>query len=428
MPKSVNDKGEFPQRVLSRFLTQIASLVLSVITSAIIARWLGPTGKGVFGLALLVPGMLMLFMSGGIDVANVYFVASRRLDVSRLTANSVMCALLSTVMGAGIAVGLVASGWLEIVARGVPGWLCLFATLGFPVGLLSSYFIAVLLGLQRIAAINMINLAQSAGTLGLTLLLVVGFHLDVFGAVLASLGAGVMSLAATSILLSREGGAFIPRWETSVVRPILFFGLKEHIGNMLQFFNYRLDMFIVNYFLGASSVGIYSVSVGLAELLWRLPNAVGFVMLPKAAAAQPQLLNRFTPRVLRTTMGLSALGALGLMFLGRPLIQFLYAAAFIDSYTPMLALLPGVVLLGGVKVLSSDITGRGYPAYNSINAGVAVALTVFLDLVLIPRYGVIGAAIASSIAYTGQFLVAIVCYLAISRFPREAAQVRVSAP
>ncbi|PTL34904.1 hypothetical protein CLG94_12460 [Candidatus Methylomirabilis limnetica] len=70
----------------------------------------------------------------------------------------------------------------------------------------------------------------------------------------------------------------------------------------------------------------------------------------------------------------------------------------------------------------------GRPAYNSINAGVVVALTVVLDLVLIPRYGVIGAALASSIAYTGQFLIAIICYLAISRSAREATPLQASVP
>jgi O-antigen/teichoic acid export membrane protein len=427
MLRRPND-GDFSQKVISTFFTQILNLFLSLATSAIIARWLGPAGKGVLGLALLVPGMMVLLLGGGIEVANVYFTASRRLDVACLTANSVAFALLSTIVGAGIAVGLIAGGWLEIVARGVPGWLYLIAMLGLPVGLLSSYFRAVLLGLQRIVTINMINLAQSGGALVLTLLLLVGFHLGLFGAVMASLGAGTIGLIATSVLLSREGGAFAPRWDPSVMRVTVSFGLKEHIGNALQFFNYRLDMFIVNYFLGSSIVGIYSVSVGLAELLWRLPNAVGFVMLPKVATMQPESLNRFTPHVLRTTMGLTALGALGLVMLGKPLIQMIYASAFVGAYVPMLVLLPGVVLLGGVKVISSDITGRGHPAYNSINSGVALALTVVLDLLLIPRYGIIGAAMASSIAYTAHFLIAIAFYLAVSRSAREATPMQVPMP
>ena len=71
-------------------------------------------------------------------------------------------------------------------------------------------------------------------------------------------------------------------------------------------------------------------------------------------------------------------------------------------------------MLGASKVLTNEITGRGYPHYNSINAGVALILTVILDLLLIPRYGISGAALASSVAYSVILFVAIGFYIAVS--------------
>ena len=73
------------------------------------------------------------------------------------------------------------------------------------------------------------------------------------------------------------------------------------MGNVLQFFNYRLDLFLVNYFLGPSGVGIYTVAVSMGEMLWYLPNAVSFVIFPKAANTSKEAMNRFTPRVSRHT-------------------------------------------------------------------------------------------------------------------------------
>jgi O-antigen/teichoic acid export membrane protein len=251
--------------------------------------------------------------------------------------------------------------------------------------------------------------------------------LGLFGALLAPLASGALSLVVFGILLRRKGGVLRPRWNYSVARSTLSFGLRAHIGNVLQFFNYRLDMFILNCFLGPANVGIYVVSVKLAELLWYLPNAVSFVIFPKAAASSPEEMNVFTPRVFRTTLGLTALGAVGLAFVGRPVINFVFSSAFIGAYVPMLTLLPGVILLGGAKVLTNEIAGRGYPHYNSINAGLALVLTVVFDLLLIPRHGVIGAALASSIAYTGIFITAIGFYLAVSRGAKEKSQIEVSA-
>ncbi len=410
----------FQQQVITTLLAQVAVFVFSFATAAIIARQLGPEGKGIVNLSLLLPGMLGLFLSGGIGVGNVYFAGSKRLDVSTLATNSVTFAALATLVGIALVGSLVVTGWLEVLLPGVPVWLVLLAMLGLPFRLLSGYLSNILQGLQRIFSVNVVNSAQGMFTLAFTMLLVVGFRQGIGGAVLASLGAVILGLVVLIAFLRREGCALGLRWDGTVMRSTLTFGLKGHIGNVLQFFNYRLDMFIVNLFLGPASVGIYSVSVALAELLWYLPNAVSFVIFPKAAASTPEALNAFTPRVFRITVGLTALGALGLVLLGKPLIELVYSSAFIDAYVPMLVLLPGVVLLGGGKVLTNEIAGRGYPHYNSVNAGLSFALTVMLDLVLIPRYGVVGASLASSLAYTAVFAAAIGFYLVVSRRTGEA--------
>jgi O-antigen/teichoic acid export membrane protein len=127
----------------------------------------------------------------------------------------------------------------------------------------------------------------------------------------------------------------------------------------------------------------------------------------------------FTPQVLLMTLGLISLGAIALAVIGKSLIELVYSSAFSDAYGPMVALLPGIVFLGGAKVVCTDIVGRGYPAYNSINTGCALVITVILDIILIPRYGVTGAAIASTIAYTTIFFTAIVFYALVRRSGRR---------
>jgi O-antigen/teichoic acid export membrane protein len=419
-------KGQFGQNVGATFVTQIIKLALGIANVAIIARFLGPEGKGMLALALLVPGMLGLFLSGGIEVANVYFAGSRRLDVPTLSANSVAFTILATIAGLGVAIGLGAAGWLKVIVPGVPVWILLIAMLGFPINLVNGFFSTILQGLQRIVTLNLISLFNGFLTLILTLLLVVVLRFHLLGALIATLVSALSSLAVVVFFLRREGGVFIPRWKHSVVRSTLSFGLKGQIGNMLQFFNYRLDMFILNVFLGAANVGIYTVSVKLAELLWYLPNAVGFVIFPKAAASKPEEMNIFTPKVFLITLGLTALGGLGLTLVGRPVINIVFSSLFSAAYVPMLVLLPGVVLLGGAKVLTNEIAGRGYPHYNSANSGLALVITVVLDLFLIPRYGVLGAALASSIAYIVIFLTAIGFYLTVSRRTKETSAIQVS--
>ena len=157
----------------------------------------------------------------------------------------------------------------------------------------------------------------------------------------------------------------------------------------------------------------------MAEILWFFPNAVGFVIFPKATATKPEAMSAFTPKVFWITLGVTALGAMGLVVLGKSFIQLIYSLNFVGAYLPMLVLLPGVILLGGAKVLTNEIAGRGYPQYNSLNAGIAFILTVIFDLILIPRYGILGAALASSISYAVGFFASVTFYLMISRRIRE---------
>jgi len=407
--------GRFRQQVGTTFFAHIMSAFFAIINAAVVARVLGVEGKGILSLLLLVPNMLGLFLGCGIGVANIYYTGSKRWDVATLVRNSIGMTILMSGVGIIGVIGAMISGLLPIVLPNVPLLLVFVALIGFPLNLLSSYLATILQGLQRIFTLNALSVMQSVITLVLNLVLVVGFNTGIIGALSASLLAMTVNLGIIVFLLRQAGARFRPAWNLAVMRSTLSYGLRGYIGNVLQFFNYRLDLFIVNYFLGAAGTGIYSVSVALAELLWYLPNAVGFVIFPKAAASKPEMMNRFTPRVFGITLALTLLGGLGLAVIGRPFIGIVYSTDFLPAYVPLLVLLPGVILLGSAKVLTNEIAGRGYPHYNSINSGLALIVTIGLDLLLIPRYGVLGASMASSIAYTLIFFTAIGFYYMVSR-------------
>lgn len=405
----------FVRQVGTTLLSQSLMLLLSLATAAITARWLGPVGKGQLSLVLLLPGMIQLFLGFGINTANVYFAGSQRLSVSELTYNSVMFALLGTFLGFVIVLLLVICHLFPVFLPGVPVGFVLLGMLVLPLGLVSSNFSSVLQGLRRILTLNFLSVLQAVLAILLLLLFVVWLDMGVAGAILASLAASLCLLAGTVLCLRREGGSFWPKWNRRVIGLTLDYGLKGYAGNLLQFFNYRLDALIVNAFIGSAAVGIYGVAVVLAELLWQLPNSVSFVIFPKAAGTDREKMNRFTPRVFWIVLAISLVGAIMLTLGGKLIIRLIFSTSFLDAYVPLLILLPGVVLLGIGKVLTNDIAGRGYPQYNSIISGAALVITVTLDLALIPRMGIVGAALAATVAYSLTFVLAVVFYLVVSR-------------
>jgi len=407
--------GRFTRQVAVTLLSQVLALGFALATSAIVARWLGQVGKGIVTLALLVPGLLVLFLEGGLAAANIYFAGSRRLGVADLTQNALAYLFLVLPLGAAVFALLYLTGWLGQLVPGVPLWLLLISILEFPFRLLIGGFCGILRGLQRITLVNGVTLADGLVTLLLTVLLVIVVPMGPAGALLASLGAVLVNTIWVSILVRRFGGRLFPRWRRPVLAATLSYGLRGYVANVLTFFNYRLDMLLVNRFLGPGGVGVYSVSVRLAELLWYLPNAISFVLFPKAAATRASEMNAFTPRVLRATLALTGIGAVVLAVVGRPLIVGIYSSTFVSAYLPLLLLLPGIVLLGGGKVLTNEVAGRGFPHYNSLASALGLVFTVVFDLTLIPRWGVAGASVASTVAYGATFAASIFFYRLASR-------------
>jgi O-antigen/teichoic acid export membrane protein len=408
-------QGSFSQQVASTFFVQSLTLGIALVNGAIIARSLGTEGKGLVQLSMLIPAMLNLFLSGGLGVANVYFSGKQLLPINAISRTSVTYVILATGIGFLLAVLVFMMGWVKTFLPGVSTTLYILALLGLPLELLRNFLLSILQGLRKIKWLNKISVLYALTLLLSTLILVVVLPLGLSGAVIAYLFASFIGCLLAIYHLRFVGGEFVPRWEWSEVKSLLSYGLRGYVGNLLQFYNYRLDNFIVNYYMGSSAVGIYSIAVRLAELLWRFPDAVGFVIFPKAAATEALAMNRFTPRIFRLTLVITLVGGLGLALVGRPFIIMIYGTAFASAFYPLLWLLPGVVLLGAAKVLTNEIAGRGFPHYNSLNSGLALLLTVIFDLLLIPNWGITGAAAASSIAYGAIFVTSLLAYWRVSR-------------
>jgi O-antigen/teichoic acid export membrane protein len=97
---------------------------------------------------------------------------------------------------------------------------------------------------------------------------------------------------------------------------------------------------------------------------------------------------------------MTLVGAVVMFVVSRQLILFVFGSGMMPALHPLWLLLPGIVTLTASKVISSYLSGIGKPTYSTFIGAGTVILTIALDLLLIPRYGINGAAAASSIVYT----------------------------
>ena len=153
---------------------------------------------------------------------------------------------------------------------------------------------------------------------------------------------------------------------------------------------------------GLPAQGLYSIAVVLAEKLSHIPQSVQVVLFPKLSSMDVDDANELTPRVLRSSLFLTAVAGAVLYFLSRPLLVLFYSTEFLPALEAFRILIPGIVMLSVAKILASDFSGRDRRLYQTAATGVAFAVNVGLCFLWIPQHGIAGAAWASTAAYTLQ--------------------------
>ncbi|MBF2052871.1 MAG: polysaccharide biosynthesis C-terminal domain-containing protein [Candidatus Sericytochromatia bacterium] len=186
---------------------------------------------------------------------------------------------------------------------------------------------------------------------------------------------------------------------------LIQYGYKAHLSNILAFLNYKADIFLVNFFLGPASTGVYIVAVQIAERLWMLSQAAGTILLPHLSSLNQREDERakITPVVTRMVLFVTFLGAIFIAVIGFVLLHLLFGHKFRPSFAPLLLLLPGMVLGAASRILANDIASRGKPEINMYSSLIVIIVNIIGNIVLIPEFGLSGAALATSIAYSVNF-------------------------
>jgi len=399
---------------LMTFGTRVGTVLVNIPTSILVARLLGAEGQGSYASAVIFPTTFAFIGLLGGDAAHTYFLSRKRFPLAQINGQSALLTLLfSAVLVPGYLVFVrLYDGVGTVAFRTV---LTIGAAL-IPILIAKYLSIALLLGLQRIRWFNAANLLQAVALLILMVLNLFVFRAGVMGAVIAYMASEATVTLLAFRLARREAkdGPLFERPTRALLKRSLVYGLQGHIGNVLIQFTYRFDMFLVLSIAGLPAQGLYSIAVILAEKLSHIPQSVQVVLFPKLSSLEVEEVNRLTPRVLRSSLALTAIAAAVLYLLSKPLLSLFYGAEFAASLAPFRVLVPGIVALTVARILSSDLSGRDKRIYHTGSTAVAFALNIALCLVWIPRYGIVGAAWASTISYTLQSVLMLIFFRKLS--------------
>jgi O-antigen/teichoic acid export membrane protein len=376
-------------------LFQVAALVGITI---LVTRVTGAHGRGIYTLAGSVAMLAALVTTLGISWAGIYYIGKGQFPLAQVASTLLTVSIVTAgVAVAGLAVlyFLFQHTYFHEVST-TQALLMLALAAFFQIATTTA---SIVLGLNRPLHYAAISMIQVVVALVIQIILAASGSLTATSALVALAVGAATSAAYGLVLVGREVPLRLGL-DSEVLRSFFKFGIRGYAANLMMLLSYRLDALIVNGLRGVASVGYYSVATAMAETLTY--GAIGFalVIFPQVSSVERKEADRITPVVCRNAVFMTLAGAVVMFLVSRQLIQFVFGSAMTPALQPLWLLLPGIVSLAPVRVISSYLSGIGKPIYTTYIAAGSVILTVVLDLLLIPPYGINGAAAASSIVYT----------------------------
>lgn len=407
-------KTSFLKATSITLVTRVINLCIGILVSILLARLLGPEQRGIYALALLIPSFAAMFTGVGLGPSTIYFLGKKKYPPQTIAGTNITISVYISITAVLLTVGFIIL-FKETFLLGVPVYAFVLVVCAIPFVKFTSILTTVVLGIHKYVAYNVINIVHvttQAALFGL-LLLVSAFNLS--SVLIVYLIATVVVFTVAIIYLKKQLGTFTLKIDREYLKDAFSYGLKAYLGTIISFLHLRIDQLIINFFLNPVAVGFYAISAGLTERLWLLSESAGTILFPRISSESDETeKKRFTPLLCRNILLLTVVGAGTLFYLGRWLIELLYSTEYLDSIPAFKILLIGTIFVSGSKILANDISGRGKPLINSYINGVSLVVNILLNIILIPQYGIVGAAWATTISYSMVFLVRLIAYIKIS--------------
>jgi len=422
------DRLPVPSSALGNLFAKLLMVGLGLAITVVVARQ-GPVVQGAFALFMAVESaMLTLFSGLGLWLA-------RRLSQEANTPVTRARPMLLGVLRAAVGLGLLASAGMlawSLVAEQMPYTQLWLLALAAPFLLLVPTATGLWLGQGRMLPINVAQVAQPAlvlAGLGGAFWLVDGTQ-RVGPVVLGVLIAWVSAKALVGVLTAfwslrdatqRDLGlehpaATHPRWRHEW-RFVAVIG----VTNLVSLLNYRASLFLVEHFHGLASVGTYSVAIQVAELLWLVSSAVTMSLYARIGAPDRAQAAFDTLRAVRFNVLVTVVAAPVLWALAAWAVPWVMGEAYTASLLPLAALLPGVAAYAAASSLSAFYTNHlGRPHLSGMVAGLSLGVSVLAGWWLIPAWGSLGAAVASTTGYLLAIVVGTHLFLREAGLPWQA--------
>lgn len=375
----------------------------------IIARILGPEGKGTFFLISQMVSIGAVFFAMGIGPSILFFLKKKKLTKNEAITISIFYSLFVMLI-LSLTFLFFKNILREYLNNTISEQMLLIAFVLMIINLLANFWSYIIMNNETgVKTWSIISVVGSIMYLTFLIILVFSFSEGVKGALYALL-IGVF----TKVLVLMRF-VFIKKVSFKIVsiktmKEIYKYALGIFIGNLFLTGVYRIDVFFVNNMLSVNDLGLYSVSVNLSELLLLVPSAIGVALFPHLTGLDKKEQVITMSKIGRLSTILGVIGSLGLIVIAYPFILIVFGDKFIPAFVPSLFLLPGLVAMTLNYAYANYLNSIGKPFIAAKIFTVGILVNIILNTLFLKTLGIKGAAIFSSITYciiTTGFILAI---------------------
>ena len=368
--------------------TRVLNIATSAALAILISRALGPHGRGLF----VLPGMLAVL--GSMAFSGLKTVLSRAMLYEGRRRGAVWAAMICSVPL--VALGAVAAVVLAFVLHQM--WAAPWAVAALPFMAMPVIASGYAYGLGDVRIPNWINFAIAGVTLAFvgTGLFVEGR--DAYFAIVMWLVAnaviGVMCIV-PMLVHARK----LPR-DRVALGPFFGYALRLSALYTTRMLNYRVGMYVITGLLSVTALGLYTAAVSGAETLLVITEVASVVSVPRIGSLPREQAAAFTARCMRNNAFIASAIACVAILLAPYAVVLFYGHPFAPAVAPLQVLCIGIVALSQIGVVTNYYTlNAGKPIVPFLMQLASMAMCVILSLVLVPVLGIVGAGVATSVAY-----------------------------
>ncbi|MFC2100307.1 polysaccharide biosynthesis C-terminal domain-containing protein [Bacteroidota bacterium] len=385
----------------AKFFNAILAFLIVLLNT----NYLGAEGYGTISLIILNIAIVLIFndlIAGPI----VYFAS--RIELLKLIIPAYLWALLTATVITII---------LYFIRQISPFIIHVFA-LSF-IFSMSSFNMNYLLGRERIAIYNTINVLQiSLIILALLFFFLIMKEISILSYLYSLYTGYILTFLLSFIFILKYLRIVSLKEIFADIKRILNFGFYSQSANIFQLLNRRLSYYYIEFLLpnGRFLLGIFSAGVRLSESIWMVGQSVSLVQFARISNTKDmEYARKITLSLLKFTFCFTLFILVVLLLLPAYFYIFLFGEDFTHVKVVIVSLSIGILSIAVSMMFSHYFSGTGRPKYNMYSSLTAFVFTVFLGYIFIPRYGLVGAGLVASFSYICATIFQMVIFLKLTK-------------